>query len=93
MGGMAEHRTTETEGQKAFDAFLRDHKLTLAAAAEVLGVSEPAVHGWRTGEKRPVDFQRAKIEAWTGIKAPTWRTPEEAEDIGAVQPFTSAVAC
>lgn len=84
---MAEHPITETEGQRLFDAFLRDNGITLAVAAEALGVSEPAVLGWRKGEKRPVDFQRAKIEAWTGIPSPSWRTPEEAEDIEAVQPF------
>ena len=82
-----EHHITETDGQRRFDAFLRDNGITLAVAGEALGVSEPTVHGWRKGEKRPVAFQRDKIEAWTGIPSPSWRTPDEANEIAAVQRF------
>jgi hypothetical protein len=91
---MTEKRLIETKGRQLFDSFLREQGITQASAAKALGVSEVTVLHWRTGEKRPVDHQRAKIEIWTGgaISAATWRTDEERGEIDRIQPLQTTGA-
>lgn len=91
---MAEKRLIETKGRQLFDSFLREQSITQASAAKALGVSEVTVLHWRTGEKRPVDHQRAKIEIWTGgaVSSATWRTDEEREEIDRIQPLQTTGA-
>lgn len=94
---MAESPPSETEvneGQRLFDAFIADNKLTLLDVAKPLGVSEVAVSNWRLGRKRPVDHQRAKIEVLTKGKVPakSWRTEAERQEISRVQPLEVAGA-
>ncbi len=87
----AARRATLTEGQRLFEAFVARCGLTQLAIAAALGVSDVTIWFWRTGEKRPVDHQRAKIEAWTNgaIPAVTWRTAEERVEIRNTRPFMS----
>jgi transcriptional regulator with XRE-family HTH domain len=83
-----------TEGQRLFDAFLRENNLTLAEVAKPLGVSEVTVLNWRSGKKRPVDHQRAKIEILTDGKVPalSWRNSGECQEIDGIQPLKVAGA-
>lgn len=78
-----------TEGQRLFDAFLRENDLTLADVARPLGVSEVTVMFWRNGKKRPVDHQRAKIEILTDGRVPAlaWRTSDESQEIQRIRPL------
>jgi hypothetical protein len=90
---MATKRVIDTEGRKTLDQFLRDQGVAMTLAGEALGVSNVTVLHWRTGEKRPVDHQRAKIEAWTGgaVPAAAWRTDEERQEIERIRPFVAPV--
>lgn len=88
---MAVLPVVNTEGQQLFDKFIESQGISMPSVAKALGVSHVTVLHWRTGEKRPVEHQRAKIEAWAGIPATAWRTPEENAEIEQVQPYAMAV--
>lgn len=90
----AARRVTLTEGQRLFEAFVARCGLTQLAIAAALGVSDVTIWFWRTGEKRPVDHQRAKIEAWTGGTVPStaWRTDAERAEVEAMAPLAMGAA-
>jgi predicted transcriptional regulator len=51
--------------------------------AELLGVSQPAVHGWLDGTSRPKPHLREALHALTGIEPTAWELKEEQEQLGA----------
>lgn len=81
-----------TDGAARLQAFIKRHGLTQLAAANALGVSDPTVHDWVTGAKRPKAHHRQAIEAWTGGAVPVaaWLTKEERASQAAVRPFIPA---
>jgi hypothetical protein len=77
----APEEDTRTRGAKKFDAFMNGDNATgepilgrVAAAA--LGVTEPTIGHWRSGNYSPDYYTRWVIQAWTGdkLKADWWET-------------------
>ncbi len=79
-----------TDGATRLAEFLKRNGLTQLAAAEALGVSDPTVHDWVTGAKRPRAHHREAISVWTGgeISSDSWLVDEERVAMAAVRPFT-----
>lgn len=78
-----------TDGATLLGAFLRAHAITQLACANALGVSDPTVHDWVTGSKRPRANHRDAIAVWTRgeVPADAWLTAEELGARSAVRPF------
>lgn len=87
---MSEGPATKARG--LFDEFLKEHDICNAEAGRQLDVSAPTILHWRRGDKRPEDFQRAKIERWTEgwskgpILSQWWRTKQEARALSGIRP-------
>lgn len=81
-----------TEGARRLAAFLRNNGITQLSAAEALGVSDPTVHDWVSGAKRPKAHHRDAIATWTRgvVGTETWLTAEERASRKAVRPFEPA---
>lgn len=81
-----------TDGAVRLAAFLRKNGITQLSAAESLGVSDPTVHDWVTGSKRPRAHHRDAIATWTHgeVGTESWLTAEEQASRQAVRPFESA---
>lgn len=84
--------TRHTDGSKALRQFIESNALTQQATAKALGVTDPAVHDWISGTKRPRPHHRAAIEKWTGglVPASSWLLREEREATRNVVPFRRA---
>jgi transcriptional regulator with XRE-family HTH domain len=78
-------------GASRLQAFLQAHGITQLAAATALGVSDPTVHDWVTGAKRPKAHHRQAIAVWTNGEVPTdsWLKADERAAAAAVRPFVS----
>jgi transcriptional regulator with XRE-family HTH domain len=78
-----------TNGATWLAEFLRRNNLTQLATAEALGVSDPTVHDWVTGSKRPKAHHRDAISVWTRGEVPVDAWLEESERVAraAVKPF------
>jgi transcriptional regulator with XRE-family HTH domain len=68
-----------TEGRRLFAKKLEELRLSQAAAAKRLGVSQPTVNAWCTGLKRPEPEWRERIEAEFGVPRDAWYTRSERE--------------
>ena len=84
-----------SDGSRGLRAFLEKHAISQRSAAEALGVTDPAVHDWVTGAKRPRAHHRVSIEVWTrgSVVAASWAFPEEraaARDVVPFDPDTDA---
>ncbi len=66
-----------TEGKRLFVKKLEELRLSQAAAAKQLGVSQPTVNAWCTGAKRPEPEWRERIEAEYGVPRDAWYTRSE----------------
>lgn len=78
-----------TNGAKWLADFLKRNGLTQLAAAEALGVSDPTIHDWVTGSKRPRAHHREVIAVWTRgeVTAQSWLEDKERAAMAAVRPF------
>lgn len=78
-----------TDGARRLAAFLKRNGITQLGAGEALGVSDPTVHDWVTGSKRPKAHHRDAIATWTRGEVGTelWLTAEERASRKAVRPF------
>jgi hypothetical protein len=77
------------DGATLLRGFLDRHGLSQGDAAEALGVSDPTVHDWLKGAKRPRSHHRDAVATWTSGEVPAvaWVLDEEAEKLAAVRPF------
>lgn len=66
-----------TEGKRLFAKKLEELRLSQAAAAKQLGVSQPTVNAWCTGLKRPEPEWRERIEIEFGVPRGAWYTRSE----------------
>ncbi len=78
-----------SDGARALKAFIEKHQLTQLMAARALGVTDPAVHDWLAGTKRPRPQHRASIEVWTGgvVGRDSWLSKRERAELAVVRPF------
>lgn len=76
-------------GASRLRKFLKKHEVTQLAASKALGVSDPTIHDWVHGIKRPRAHHREAIAVWTRDEVPvaSWLLPEEREAMADVQPF------
>jgi|GEM_PF-3511842 len=81
-----------TLGADLLQAFLRKHSLTQFAASVALKVSDPTIHDWVTGTKRPRTHHREAIAMWTNGEVPVsaWLRDDEREAMANVRPFAPA---
>ena len=79
-----------TRGATLLQAFLKKNGLTQLAASEALRVSDPTIHDWVQGTKRPRTHHREAIAVWTNGEVPTeaWLRDDERASMKSVQPFT-----
>ena len=79
-----------TRGATLLQAFLKKNGLTQLAASEALRVSDPTIHDWVQGTKRPRTHHREAIAVWTNGEVPTeaWLRDDERASMRSVQPFT-----
>lgn len=66
-----------TEGRTLLVKALEEHGLSQAAAARLLGISQPTVNAWCTGSKRPEPEWRERIEAEFSVPRASWYTRSE----------------
>ena len=80
-----------SKGAGLLRKFLERNGITKIAAAAALGVSDPTVHDWATGSKRPRTHHRETIQVWTSgaVPADSWTFPEERAAATGVVPFKS----
>lgn len=80
-----------TNGGRLLAEFLKRNGLTQLAASKALGVSDPTIHDWVTGSKRPRAHHRETIAVWTNEEVPSdsWLTDEERAATEVVRPFRS----
>lgn len=78
-----------TNGGRLLAEFLKRNGLTQLAASRAIGVSDPTIHDWVTGSKRPRAHHRDAISVWTNedVPADAWLTDEERAGTMAVRPF------
>lgn len=78
-----------TPGASLLEAFLRVNSITQMAASKALGVSDPTIHDWVSGAKRPRAHHRKAIDVWTGGSVPelAWATDDERVALAKVGPF------
>lgn len=71
-----------SEGAKRLREFLQAHGLKQTRLAELLSVSDPTIHDWLKGTKRPRKKFRRAIETWTKgeVSASAWGEPEDADE-------------
>lgn len=83
-----------TDGAVRLADFLARNKLTQLAAAAALKVSDPTVHDWVNGKKRPKAHHREAIATWTSGDVPVdaWLEPHEREAMAEVRPFVEGNA-
>lgn len=83
-----------TRGALLLQAFLEKHDLTQLAASKALGVSDPTIHDWVAGTKRPRTHHREAIAVWTNGDVPTeaWLRDAERTSMATVQPFVPNVS-
>ena len=78
-----------SDGARALKAFIKKHNLSQATAGDAIGVSDPCVHDWVSGAKRPRPHHRAAIEVWTSgeVRSDSWLLDGEAAGLSNVKPF------
>lgn len=78
-----------TDGAIRLLAFLERNRLTQLAAARALSVSDPTIHDWVNGKKRPRAHHRDAIATWTNGDVPvdSWLDAQERAAMSAVRPF------
>ena len=83
---------TVTAGARLLRGFLKKNSITQADAAEAIGVSNPTVHDWLVGSKRPRPMHRKAIAVWTSAEVPaaSWESAREEQKVANVQPFSRA---
>jgi transcriptional regulator with XRE-family HTH domain len=79
------------QARQELAAFLEENGLTQRQLARALGVSDPVVHDWLSGDRRPRDVHRRGIAAFTRGRIPfdAWLSDEERaeiERVGALAP-------
>jgi len=69
--------------------FLQRHEVTQLAASKALGVSDPTIHDWCKGTKRPRTHHRETIAVWTNGEVPveSWLRDDERAAMADVRPF------
>jgi transcriptional regulator with XRE-family HTH domain len=74
-----------TDGSVLLRDFMREHDITLFAAAKRLGVSRPTVNDWRWRKKSPTLERRRRIARWTrgAVPVDSWLTAAERRTITA----------
>ena len=80
---------SDSDAAHSLGAFLRRHEITQRAASVALGVTNPTIHDWVTGAKRPTAAHREAIAIWTSgaVPADAWLTDEERSAVRAARPF------
>ncbi len=75
-------------GQRLWRAWLLANRVSQAAAARDLHVTDPAVNGWTKGRRPKAHFRKA-IAVYTKGEVPedAWERLEEREAVAAVEPF------
>lgn len=77
---MSEVQGIETDGRRLLNAwFDADPARTTTSLAKLLGLSQPAVSGWRLGKTRPEQPHRDMLFMLCGIPQPSWELPAERE--------------
>lgn len=81
------------QARQTLAAFLEENSLTQRQLARAIGVSDPVVHNWLSGDRRPRDVHRRGIAAFTRqrIPAEAWLTEEERAEIERVGALAPAV--
>lgn len=81
-------------GPSLFRRFLKKHEVTQLAASKALGVSDPTIHDWVHGIKRPRAHHREAIAVWTGDRVPvaSWLLDEERHAVAEVRPFLAGAS-
>lgn len=77
------------DGSSLLREFLQKHDVTQLAASKALGVSDPTIHDWVKGTKRPRAHHREAIAVWTGGEIPieAWLRDDERAAMADVRPF------
>jgi DNA transposition AAA+ family ATPase len=72
-----------------FRAFLDENRVLQTDAADSLGVSDPTVHDWLTGAKKPRLAWRKAIAKFTrnAVRVEDWEDESERQIVAAVRPF------
>lgn len=80
-----------TDGARLLGEFLRRNGLTQLAAGRAIGVSDPTIHDWVTGAKRPRAHHREAVAVWTSSEVPcdAWLTEQERVCAGTIRPFVA----
>lgn len=83
-----------TDGAVQLAEFLRRNGLTQISAAGALGVSDPTIHDWVTGSKRPKAHHREVIAVWTRgeVTIDAWLTAQERAATQLVRPFVPSLS-
>jgi hypothetical protein len=78
-----------TEGSALFAAFLARNGISNVTASKALGVSDPTIHEWKNGTKRPIQARRDAIAVWTNgeVAAESWLYTNEKIPGAGVIPF------
>lgn len=85
--------TTHLDGRALLRAFLQQHGVSQVSASKALGVSDPTIHDWLAGIKRPRAHHRESIAVWTGgdVPASSWLLDAERDAMSNVSPFSPAI--
>lgn len=75
LAGIAMPMALRTQGRQALRKVIGE--TPQKAFADSLGVSQPTVHAWLSGESRPKHELRVALERLHGIPAVSWMTAAE----------------
>jgi ribosome-binding protein aMBF1 (putative translation factor) len=68
-----------TKGRQALNQKLTSGEYSQSSLARALGLKQPSIYAWSTGEARPEAQHRQAMERLLGIEAHLWMTADEYE--------------